>query len=344
MVSEIPAGELENTKTNRTEDIEAYDYFLKGQYYHEKKYLVNSSDEESFKLAEMMFKKSISQDSTFALPHTAMADLYHSYYVLSATTPEEKQVYYGLIGKYLNTAFRLDTTSAYNYLVKGRMLTLYNDVDNAFTSFKKAIQLNPNNGWYNEGLRAFLFSRGLHHRSLDFAEKAISLDPLVPIFYVNRGLNHQWLGNVEEAEADYLQALRLEPNLDFAIENYIHLLIEDKRFQEVEAYIQKLDTTRSASGFLQTKFLAAKGEKQKAIKHLGNTQNLQILGLLGMNKEAREFYKYAIEQEKNAKVSYYWLYKTNSCYDKLRYDQQFQKYLKEHKKIYEKNLRNYGDL
>jgi hypothetical protein len=149
---------------------------------------------------------------------------------------------------------------------------------------------------------------------------------------------------VQEAESDYQKALELEPNLSFAIEHYIHLLIENHRLKEADIYAEKLDTTLSVFNFLQAKLFAAKGEKEKALKFLGNTSNLQIFGLLGLKEEAREFYKWAIEKEKNAKVSHYKLYMTNSCYDKLRDDPQFQKYLEQHKKIYESNLRHYGDI
>jgi len=342
MIHEISPGELKLVRTKRTDNIEAYEYFLKGKYYHEKKFIGSNIGDESFNLAEMMFKKSFSLDSTFTLPYTALADLYHSYYILAATENEEKQLFYRLMNTYLNKAFDLDSTLAYNYLVKGRIHTLNNKVNKAFISFKKAVQINPNNGWMNNGMALFLFNRGLHQAAKYYTDRAVSLDPLEPHFYVYRGMNHQWLGEMESAESDYLKALQLAPDLITAIENYIHLLIENSRFEEAERYLTGLDESRPGTYFLQAKLLAAKGYKKEALRLLGDNRNFQIFGLLGLTDAAAELYGKALEQEKSQKISYYWLYKTNPCYNKLREDPGFQAYLAEHKKILEANLKDFG--
>jgi len=172
MIHEISPGELESVKARRTDNIEAYEYFLKGKYFHEKKFIVTEKGDEYFHLAEKMLKKSISLDSTFTLPYTTLADLYHSYYILSARKDKEKQVYYRLMVNYLNKAFDLDSTLAYNYLVKGRIHTLNNDVNKAYIDFNEAVRLNPNNGWMNNGMCLFLFHRGLHKAASYYADSA----------------------------------------------------------------------------------------------------------------------------------------------------------------------------
>jgi len=344
MLSEISPEEMENVKSNRPTNLESYEFFLRGKYYHEKKFIGTDSNEEAVKLAEMMFKKSIALDSTFALPHTALADLYHSYYSIVARDQEEMQDFYRLMNNYLNKSFELDSALAYTYLVKGRIHTLNQNVKEAFDCYKRAVQLNPNNGWMNNGFCLFLFHRGLHQKAMKYADKSIFLDPLEPLFYVYRGLNYQWLGHVDKAETDYQKALRLEPQQYFALENYLHLLIENSRFREAGIYFDKLDQTSPNTNFIQAKFSAAQGDKEKALQFMGNNQNLQIIGLLGLEEKGAIFYQNAIDQDRTNNTSYYWLYKTNPCYDKLRDDPRFQNFLLEHRKIYEENLTKYGTI
>ncbi len=342
MIRGISPDELAHANAKRLNSIEAYEYFMKGRYYHEKKYIAVDTGDQSFKLAEMMFKKAIDLDSTFALPYTALADLYHSAYVLSSKSKEERQIQYRLMNAFLNRAFDLDSTLAYNYLVKARIHIISNEVNESFVNFKTAVRINPNGAWMNNGMALFLFQRGLHQAAQYYTDRAVILDPLEPLFYVYRGLNHQWLGEMESAESDYLKALQLEPSLINAIENYIHLLIEIGRFEEAERYMADLDESQPGAYFLQAKLLAARGYKKEVLEISGSLQNFQVLGLLGMTDAAAELYGRALEQEKSQKISYYWLYKTNPCYDKLRENPGFQAYLAEHKKILEANLKDFG--
>jgi tetratricopeptide (TPR) repeat protein len=194
----------------------------------------------------------------------------------------------------------------------------------------------------NEGLGVFLIQRGLHAHARHYLDKAILIDPLEPLFYVNRGLNFHWQGDFVRAEADYLSALQLEPQLTAAIEQYAHLLIEKIRFEEAELYLKKLDPGRSSTQFLNNKYFAFSGNRLFPGKNIDSTSNLQLIGLMGLNEAAVDFYLAALPAEKLNKISYYWLYETSPCYDKLREDKHFQNYLAEHKKIYEQNLITFG--
>jgi len=70
---------------------------------------------------------------------------------------------------------------------------------------------------------------------------------------------------------------------------------------------------------------------------------LQIYSLLGMKEEAISFLQNTIDRDRKLNTSYYWLYKTNPCYDKVRTDSRFQDYLDKYKDIYEDNLSKYGN-
>ena len=74
---------------------------------------------EDFNTAEKMFLKSIDIDSSFALPHAGLADIYHSYqtsFALDDDNPEKKK-YLGLQKKHINIAYSLNPQSDYvNYM------------------------------------------------------------------------------------------------------------------------------------------------------------------------------------------------------------------------------------
>ena len=341
MLKELPEGELIKIESRTTGNVEAYEYYLKGKYYHENKFII-TRDEESFALAEMMFKKAISLDSSYALPHTALADLYHSYFIIGSNT-SRKPEYFKLLNAYVDKAFGLDSSLAYNYLVKGRIHVAEGNVDEEFTSVRKAFELAPNVGWFNVGFARFFQRRGLYQQAIPYVSRAIELDPLVPSFYLARGFSYHFMGRFEEAEIDYRRALEIEPNHVDAIDRIVDFLIDTNRLEEAETHLIQLEKLEPNT-FLRAKIFAAKGEMEKALDLMGSNTNLQILSLLGMKEEAIAFLQNSLELDRDRKnnQSYYLLYKTNPVYDKVRDDSRFQKYLAEHKKIYQENLEKYG--
>jgi Tfp pilus assembly protein PilF len=289
-----------------------------------------------------MFKKAIRLDSNYALPYTALADLYHSYYIRGSNS-SSKPEYFRLMNEYMDNAFRLDSTLAYNYLVKARIHAIDQNVEEEFKCLRMAIQLNSNIGWYNAGYGWFFFRRGLYPQAILYMSRAIELDPLVPTFYRGRGFSCHYSGRFEEAETDYKKALDLEPTHVDVMDNYVDLLLDMNRLEEAEVLLDRLEKFRT-NKFLRAKLFAVKGEKENALDLMGEESNLQIFSLLGMQEEAVVFLQNTLDQDRHLDQSYYWLYKTNPSYEKVRDDPRFQEYLTEHKKIYDKNLSMYGDI
>lgn len=341
LISNFPAEEIGKIGLRKTSNVEAYEYLLKGKYYHENKFIV-TYDDESFRLSEMMFKKAIHLDSSYALPYAALADLYHSYYIGGSKSSSKPEVF-RLMNEYVDKAFGLDSTLAYNYLVKGRIHVIKNEVEEEFKCFRNVLQLNSNVGWYNVGYGRFLIRRGLYPQAIPYMSRAIELDPLVPSFYMERGFAYQYMGKFEEAENDYRKALDLEPNHVNVIQRYIDLLIDLNRLEEAGAQLDHLESIEPNT-FLRAKFFAAKGEMDRALDLMRPNTNLQILSLLGMKEEAITFLKNTLDRDRRLDQSYYWLYKTNPVYENVRGDPRFQEFLKEHKKIYEENLSSYVDI
>jgi len=122
------------------------------------------------------------------------------------------------------------------------------------------------------------------------------------------------------------------------------LLIELEKLSEANELMKRIDNTSPNLRFIKAKLLAASNDQEEALRLMGDDQNLQIIGLLGLKNKGSIFFHKAIEQDRINRTSYFWLYKTSHCYDKLRDDPGFQDFLSKHNKIYEENLANYGNL
>jgi len=105
-----------------------------------------------------------------------------------------------------------------------------NQLGEALAAINKAIQLQPNNpNLYNE--KYVVLSDLKRYREADAAiNKAIELSPRT-VFYNNRGVVRNDLGDKQGAIDDYNQALKFNPNLTQAYYNrgVVHLQLGDKR-------------------------------------------------------------------------------------------------------------------
>jgi len=84
LLEKLSIKETTAIKTKRPANLEAYNYYLRGLHYHEKKYwqeiyISKEKAQKIFNIAEQMFKKAIELDPDYALSYAGLADLYDSY-------------------------------------------------------------------------------------------------------------------------------------------------------------------------------------------------------------------------------------------------------------------------
>ena len=154
LLKKLTINEVEELKTKQTENSEAYEYYLKGEYFHIKKFFA-TLEIEDFRKSESMFKKAIELDSNYALAYAGLADLYNSY---TFRMPVDKK-YVELQQTYIERAFRLDPNSASVNRVKGSVHDYKQEKSDAYQSFKRALELNPNESLNNWAMGLFLLRR-----------------------------------------------------------------------------------------------------------------------------------------------------------------------------------------
>ena len=214
-----------------TNDNEAYQLYLKGRFYW------NKRTGEGIKKAIELLTAATEKDPNFALAYAALADCY----VISSnytgarpadTMPQAKA--------YAKKSIEIDGTLAEPHAALA-MVTWYFewDKDGAEREFKKAIELNPNyptaHHWYSR------FLRGVGRQDEAFSEikRAAELDPLSLIFLNNIAEIYLDRGDLNASFNTCQRMIELDPNFWSAHSVLGIILVKQSRFTEATAEGQK---------------------------------------------------------------------------------------------------------
>lgn len=183
---------LENV---RAVNPEAYDNYLKGRYFWNKR----TSDD--LKKAVHYFNQAIQNDPTYPLPYTGLADIYQ--------LSDQPQ----LAREEVKKALDLDDQLAEAHNSLARLLYLFNrDWAGADREFKRALELDinyaPAHHWYS----MYLSLRGRKQQAIAEAEKAYELDPLSAVVGANLAKILQEAGQDDKAIEQAKKTLDLEPD------------------------------------------------------------------------------------------------------------------------------------
>ena len=132
----ITPEEIEQIEKEPTQNLEAYNLYLKGNYYWQM-----PPTPEAFKKSFDYFEQALQMDPNFALAYIGMATA-HFVSTFRNAPPNEA---WPKVKEYTKKALELDSTLAEAYALLGRINTNYDwDWKAAERNFKKALQLNPN--------------------------------------------------------------------------------------------------------------------------------------------------------------------------------------------------------
>jgi TolB-like protein/Tfp pilus assembly protein PilF len=348
LLATLSTKDKNEIKTNRPSNTEAYEYYMKGRYFHDKKYW-KTENVEDFKISEKMFKKSIELDPKYGDSYAGLADLYNTYYNSLADTNAEKDKYMQLQEAYIDTAIRLNENSSEVYMAKGWVHYAKDEIDDAIRSEKKAIEINRNNHYAFHSLGTFFGDLGLKKLTIKCYSKAIEINPLEAAYYVQRAYNYTRVGEYDKAEIDIQKAIEMEPNFSWALLEYSIVLIHKKKYDQAKQMINKFNNLSSDEEIIrmfEAVLYAVNGEKEKALSMNLSNEYLKfyIYRLLEMSDESIEYLKEDFDRVKNVKSTWYLGLKYFPIYDFLRDDPRFQEILAKHKEIYEENLAKYGDI
>lgn len=214
------SGEDEEKLAKRyTNDAEAYQLYLKGRYFW------NKRNEEGFRNGIEYFKKAEEKDPTFALAFSGLADSYALLCDIGVARPVDEMP---KAKKAAQKAVDADPTLAEAYTSRAFVRLAYDwDWLGAESDFQQALKLNPKYPTAHQWYASYLMQMGKFNRAKTEIEEAHKLDPLSPIISANYGLYSYYEGNYDDAIARYKLTLKSDPDF-WVVRHYLAL-----------AYVQK---------------------------------------------------------------------------------------------------------
>lgn len=212
-----PSGdELLRATAHPTENLEAYDLYMRGRTSLRKQNDARAADE-----AVRHFEGALAKDARFALAYAGLADAYLKLYGIKKESP--------LADRALSAAqqaVRLDESQADAHFSLGSVYNATGRTTEAITAIRQALQFAPAS---DEGYRRLgnsLYLSGRKEEAIGAFEKAIQINPYYWLNYNALGDTQLRLGNFEKALAAFQRVTEIEPDSATGYENIgvVHFL------------------------------------------------------------------------------------------------------------------------
>ena len=240
----ITPEEAEQINKKPTDNLEAYDYFLKAQD------LFFLGNREGLEAAIPLFKRAIEYDKEFS---RAYANIAISYYYLDIFQAEKRNT--TLINDYADKALLYDSKSAPSLIAKALYHMNSSEYPEALPYFEKALEYNPNSAEVIRFLSEFYTSYMPDtEKYLEYALKGVQLDiasnDSIQSSYIFLHLSNAFIqsGFVEEAEKYINKSLAYYPDNIYSdyVKAYILFAKNEDLAQTRDMLVATLekDTTR----------------------------------------------------------------------------------------------------
>lgn len=230
------SGKQENEIRLRppTENIQAYNLYLKGRYYW------NKSNPEDARRAISTFEEAIRLDPKFAQSYCALSYCYSYMGSAGIISPTEA---FPKAKDCTLKAIELDPDHAESHLSLASIKFFHNwDFEGAGESLNKAQQLGLNSSLFYQVYGWFLIATGELEKAIEKMQMALTLDPLSLPLMCNLGDAYCLAGKPNEALEQFSRAIELEPAFRRAYESrgMAYMVIGDyeKAISDLEKYHQ----------------------------------------------------------------------------------------------------------
>jgi adenylate cyclase len=191
-----------------TDNLEAYNLYLKGTYFYQK------MTREGLKEASEYFKEALRKDPNFALAYIGLSQFNSSSTFWGNVPPDE-----GIpkANEYVKNALKIDSTLAEAYWQLGNINTFYNwNWKEAEGNYRHAIKLNPNSSLIHTDYSNLLTITGRHNEAISEAKRAQELDPLSTFIIARTGAAYAYNGQYDKAIEQYRISLTMDPDYFYA--------------------------------------------------------------------------------------------------------------------------------
>ncbi len=234
------ADEAKVIKTS-TADPEAYQSYLKGRYYW------NRRTSENLKKAIAQFKIATDRDPNYALAFAGLADCYallNEYAAVQVTeaAPRAKA--------YAERAIAIDESLAEPHATLGTIASQLWQWAEAEKEYKRAIELNPNYPTAYHWYSITLLYLGRKDESLAIIQRARELDPMSSIITAAFSWVQQVRGDHQASIDTSLKLIELDPNFGIAYVNLARAYLKTGRNAEAVTALEKAAQLSDRYGFV----------------------------------------------------------------------------------------------
>ncbi len=286
------ADQTQLTKTY-TENGEAYQAYLKGRYYW------NKRTDEGFKKAIGFFQQATDIDPTYALAYTGMADCYtlRSDYGFLAS-----QEGYALAKGAVTLALKYDDSlaEAHTSLASIKAVTDW-DWQGAENEYRRAIELNPNYATAHHWYGAQLILQGRMDQALQELRTAQQLDPLSLGINKDLAVALIYAHDYDRALQQCQKTLEIEPTFSVMSTYMAQIYQLQQKYAEAAAELERAHAAAPQDGEVTyglSQAYVLTGKKTEALKILSE---LNQPGSPSLPKEAA--YLYSLLGEKDRAIA-----------------------------------------
>ena len=233
------SGKQQESLTRRyTDDAEAYQLYLKGRYFW------NKRTEDGFRRGVELFKQAVERDSSYALAYAGLADSYIGLTFYNFAAPHEAMP---RAKEAAMNAIRIDETLAEAHASLAHLKVNYDwDWDDAQKEFKRSIGLNPDyataHEWY--GIH-YLTPREQYDEAIQEMKRAQELEPTSLVMNTFLGAALYFARRYDQAIAQCSRTIEMDAS--FAVAHW-HLGLAYEQNDMVNEAIDELKKAVVLSG------------------------------------------------------------------------------------------------
>jgi serine/threonine protein kinase/tetratricopeptide (TPR) repeat protein len=201
---ELLEGEKERVTKRHTRDEKAYELYLKGRYYW------NRRTPKDMVMAVDFCQRAIDRDPRYAPPYVGIADVFNMLGEFGFIAPGEA---YLKSRSLLQKALTIDDSLSELYASLALITYCYEwDLPAAERYARRSIELNPLNIWAHGWLAEIQGTRGRIDEAFEEAKKGIEIDPLSSMAHALYGIILSAAGREAESRAYLLRTVAMEPD------------------------------------------------------------------------------------------------------------------------------------